>query len=148
VVPKEAQARTADGHRMSLNQLWQRRIAIKSNGPPYVIQRAAAAIYTEEGQRQVRALVDFYMENARIISDGVAAAGFTVHGGRDAPYIWLRTSRGQSSWDFFDRLLAEAHVVGSPGAGFGPSGEGYFRLTAFGSREHTEEAVERIKRCA
>ena len=130
---------------MSLNTLWARRTAIKSNGPPYIIQKAAAAVYTPEGQQQVRALIDFYMENARIIGGGLAAAGFTVYGGRNAPYIWVRTPPGVSSWDFFDRLLGEAHVVGAPGSGFGPSGEGYFRLTAFGSRQQTEEAIERIK---
>jgi LL-diaminopimelate aminotransferase len=110
-----------------------------------VIQRAAAAVYTAEGRKQVRALVDFYMENARLIREGLTAAGLTVYGGRNAPYLWVRTPPGQSSWDFFDRLLTEAHVVGAPGAGFGPSGEGYFRLTAFGSRAQTLEALERIR---
>src|SRR6185436_2648837 len=96
-------------------------------------------------QKQVRALIEFYMENARIIRDGLGAAGVTVYGGRNAPYIWARTPAGLSSWDFFDKVLAEAHVVGAPGSGFGPSGEGYFRLTAFGSRAQTEEAIARIK---
>ena len=145
VVPKEMRGRGVDGTPMSLNTLWARRTAIKSNGPPYIIQKAAAAVYTPEGQQQVRALIDFYMENARIIGGGLAAAGFTVYGGRNAPYLWVRTPPAVSSWDFFDKVLAEAHVVGAPGAGFGPSGEGYFRLTAFGSRPQTEEAVERIK---
>ncbi len=145
VVPKEAQGRTAGGERVSLHQLWLRRVSTKSNGPPYVIQKAAAAVYTPDGQKQVRALIDFYMENARLIRDGLSAAGFSVHGGENAPYLWVRTPGGVSSWDFFDRLLAEAHVVGMPGSGFGPSGEGYFRLTAFGSREETGEAVERIR---
>jgi LL-diaminopimelate aminotransferase len=145
IVPKEMRGRAADGAEMSLNALWARRTAIKSNGPPYVIQRAAAATYTPEGQKQVRALIDFYMENARTISGGLAGAGFTVHGGRNAPYIWVRTPPAVSSWDFFDRVLGVAHVVGAPGAGFGPSGEGYFRLTAFGSRAQTDEAVERIR---
>ena len=144
VVPEEARGRTAGGAVMSLNALWQRRVSIKSNGPPYIIQKAAAAVYTPEGQKQVRALVATYMANARIIRDGLAAAGFTVHGGRNAPYLWVRTPAGLSSWEFFDTLLADAHVVGVPGSGFGPSGEGYFRLTAFGSREETVEAVERI----
>jgi LL-diaminopimelate aminotransferase len=144
VVPKEATGRTAAGEPMSLNALWARRIAIKSNGPPYVIQTAAAAVYTPEGQKEVRALIEFYMSNARIIRDGLAAAGLEVYGGRNAPYVWFRTPPGVSSWDFFDRMLA-AGVVGAPGSGFGPSGEGYFRLTAFGSREQTEEAVERIR---
>ena len=145
VVPKELRGRAADGKSMSLNALWARRTAIKSNGPPYIIQKAAAAVYTPDGQKQVRALIDFYMQNARIIGAGLAAAGFTVYGGRNAPYIWVRTPPSVSSWDFFDRVLGEAHVVGAPGSGFGPSGEGYFRLTAFGSRRETEEAIERIK---
>jgi LL-diaminopimelate aminotransferase len=106
---------------------------------------AYAPVYTPEGQKQVRALIDFYMANARVIRDGLAAAGFTVYGGRNAPYIWFRTPAGVSSWDFFDRVLMEVQLVGAPGAGFGPSGEGYFRLTAFGSREQTEEAVARIR---
>ena len=145
VVPKQAVGRSADGRAHSLNALWARRVNMKSNGPPYVIQKAAAAVYTPEGAKQVRALIDFYMANARVIRDGLAAAGFTVYGGRNAPYIWFRTPAGVSSWEFFDRLLSELHIVGSPGAGFGPSGEGYFRLTAFGSREQTEEAIERIR---
>ena len=144
VVPREAQGRTADGRAVSLNQLWLRRQSTKSNGPPYVIQRAAAAVYTPAGQQQVRALIDHYMENARIIRAGLETAGLTVYGGRNAPYIWIRTPTGVSSWDFFDRLLAEAQVIGVPGSGFGPSGEGYFRVTAFGSRAQSAEAVERI----
>lgn len=145
VVPKEAQGRTREGAATALNTLWQSRVAIHSNGPPYVIQKAAAAVYTPEGRQQVRALIDYYMANARLIGEGLTAAGFTVYGGRNAPFIWVRTPAGLSSWDFFDRLLTVAHVAGVPGSGFGPSGEGYFRLTAFGSREHTEEAVERIR---
>ncbi len=145
VVPKEAQGTTGDGRAHSLNALWTRRVNMKSNGPPYPIQKAAAAAYSADGGKQVRGLIDFYMANARVIRDGLAAAGFTVYGGRNAPYIWFRTPAGVPSWDFFDRLLAEVQIVGAPGAGFGPSGEGYFRLTAFGSREQTEEAVERIR---
>ncbi len=145
VVPREARGTTASGETVSLNQFWLRRVSTKYNGPPYIIQKAAAAVYTPEGQKQVRALIDFYMDNARIIREGLAATGLTVHGGSSAPYIWVRTPAGLSSWDFFDRLLAEAHVVGAPGSGFGPSGEGYFRLTAFGSREQTEEAIARIR---
>src|SRR5262249_3016658 len=144
VVPKEATGCSADGRTHSLNALWARRVNMKSNGAPYVIQKAAAAIYTPDGQKQVRALIDFYMANARVIRDGLVAAGFTVYGGRNAPYIWFRTPQGVSSWDFFDRLLADVQIVGSPGAGFGPSGEGYFRLTDFGSLEQTEETVERL----
>jgi LL-diaminopimelate aminotransferase len=145
VVPKEMRGRAPDGTTTSLNALWTRRTAIKSNGLPYVIQRAAAATYTPEGKKQVQALIEAYMANARIIGAGLAAAGFTVYGARNAPYIWVRTPPSVSSWDFFDRVLGTAHVVGAPGGGFGPSGEGYFRLTAFGSRAQTEEAVERIK---
>jgi LL-diaminopimelate aminotransferase len=144
VVPREVQGRTAAGNAVSLNQLWLRRQSTKSNGPPYVIQRAAAAVYTPEGQKQVRGLIDQYMENARILREGLERAGLTVYGGRNAPYIWIRTPAGVSSWDFFDRLLAEANVVGVPGSGFGPSGEGYFRVTAFGSLADSAEAVERI----
>jgi LL-diaminopimelate aminotransferase len=145
VVPKEAHGRTSTGKPVGLNQLWARRVATKYNGSPYVVQRAAAAVYTADGDKQVRALVDFYMENARIIREGLAAAGLAVYGGRNAPYIWFRTPAGASSWDFFDTLLAEANIVGTPGSGFGPAGEGYFRLTAFGSRGETEEAVERVR---
>jgi LL-diaminopimelate aminotransferase len=145
VVPKELKGTSADGREHSLNALWTRRVNMKSNGPPYPIQKAAAAVYTPDGQKQVRALIDFYTANARVIREGLGAAGFTVYGGRNAPYIWFRTPAGVSSWDFFDRMLAEVQLVGAPGAGFGPSGEGYFRLTAFGSREQTEEAVARIR---
>jgi len=145
VVPKEVTGRTASGERVALNGLWLRRQSTKFNSVPYIIQKGAAAVYTEEGQSQVRGLVDFYMENARIIRTGLQSAGLTVYGGQNAPYIWLKTPRGLSSWDFFDKLLNEAHVVGTPGAGFGPAGEGYFRLTAFGSRAQTEEAIARIK---
>ena len=145
VVPKELQGRSASGEPVSLNALWVRRQSTKFNGVAYVIQRAAAATYTDEGRKQVRAVVDYYMENARIIRQGLETAGLTVYGARNAPYIWVKTPAGLDSWGFFDKLLGEAHVVGTPGAGFGPSGEGYFRLTAFGGREQTEEAVERIK---
>ncbi len=145
VVPKELQGRDADGKTVSLNALWFRRMSTKFNGVPYVVQRAAAAVYTDEGRRQTRAIIDYYMENARIIRQGLEATGLAVYGGRNAPYIWVKTPPGLSSWDFFDKLLNEAHVVGTPGSGFGPSGEGYFRLTAFGRREQAEEAVQRIK---
>ena len=146
VVPKELQARSATGETVSLHALWVRRQSTKFNGVAYVIQRGAAATYTPEGRKQTRALVDYYMENARIIGKGLEATGLTVYGARNAPYIWVKTPPGLDSWGFFDKLLAEAHVVGTPGAGFGPSGEGYFRLTAFGGREQTEEAVDRIRR--
>lgn len=126
---------------MSLNQLWLRRVSTKYNGAPYVIQKAAAAVYIPEGRKQMQALLDVYMENARIIREGLTRAGLTVYGGRNAPYLWVRTPAGLTSWDFFDQLLVEAHVVGMPGSGFGPN----VRLTAFGSRAETEEAVERIR---
>jgi LL-diaminopimelate aminotransferase len=145
VVPKEVHGRSAAGEPVSLNALWLRRQSTKFNGVPYVIQKGAAAVYTPEGQKQVRATVDYYMDNARIIREGLESAGLTVYGARNAPYIWVKTPPGLSSWEFFDRLLTEAHVVGTPGAGFGPSGEGYFRLTAFGAKEQTQEAVERIR---
>lgn len=144
VVPKEARGRTGDGRTLSLNAFWQRRVAIKYNGPPYIVQKAAAAVYSPEGQKQVRAQIDYYLDNARIIGDGLRGAGFTVYGGRNAPYVWLRTPEGSSSWDFFAAALEKAQVVGVPGSGFGPSGEGYFRFSAFGSRAETEEAVARI----
>ena len=147
VVPKDVRGRAAGTDR-TVNELWTRRVAIHSNGAPYLVQKAAAAIYTPGGAKEVRALVDFYLGNARTVADGLARAGFAVYGGRNAPYIWFRTPAGVSSWDFFDRLLADAHVVGTPGSGFGPSGEGYFRLTACGSRESTEEAVARVVRMA
>jgi len=145
VVPKEVHGRAATGESVSLNALWLRRQSTKFNGVPYVIQRGAAAVYTPEGQKQVRAVIDYYMDNARIIREGLEGAGLTVYGGRNAPYIWVKTPPGLDSWGFFDKLLNEAHVVGTPGAGFGPSGEGYFRLTAFGAKDQTEEAVARIK---
>ncbi len=145
VVPKEVQGKDAAGNAVSLNPLWFRRQSTKFNGVAYIIQRGAAAAYTEAGQREVRAAIDARMENGRIIREGLEATGLRVYGGRNAPYIWVKTPPGLSSWDFFDKLLNEAHVVGTPGAGFGPSGEGYFRLTAFGRRAEAEEAVERIK---
>src|SRR5438034_1246184 len=141
VVPKDLTARSASGEAVPLHGLWFRRQSTKFNGAPYVIQRAAAAVYTPEGGTQVRAIIDFYMENARLIREGLEAAGLTVYGGRNAPYIWVKTPAGLDSWGFFDKLLNEAHVVGTPGAGFGRSGEGYFRLTGFRNRASTEEAV-------
>ena len=145
VVPKELEGRAASGDRVSLNALWLRRQSTKFNGVPYIVQRGAAAVYTDEGKRQVQALIDFYLDNARIIREGLEAVGLTVYGGRNAPYLWVKTPGGLSSWDFFSRLLNETHVVGTPGSGFGPAGEGYLRLTAFGQRDQTVEAVERIK---
>ena len=129
-----------------LHSLWARRHGTKYNGAPYIVQRAGEAVYSPEGKKQLKEQVGYYMENARIILDGLKEAGYTVSGGVNAPYIWLKTPKGMTSWDFFDYLLEHANVVGTPGSGFGPSGEGYFRLTAFGSRENTIEAVERIKK--
>ncbi|MEW6272036.1 MAG: LL-diaminopimelate aminotransferase [Thermodesulfobacteriota bacterium] len=146
VVPKDVEAETAGGERVALNALWNRRHTTKFNGVSYPVQRAAAAVYSPEGRRQTREIVRFYMENARLIREGLTRAGLTVYGGVDAPYIWLRTPSGLSSWEFFDRLLEGAHVVGTPGSGFGPSGEGYFRLSAFNSRGNVEEAIARIGR--
>ena len=129
-----------------LHSLWARRHGTKYNGAPYIVQRAGEAVYSPEGKKQLKEQVGYYMENARIILDGLKEAGYTASGGVNAPYIWLKTPKGMTSWDFFDYLLEHANVVGTPGSGFGPSGEGYFRLTAFGSRENTLEAVERIKK--
>jgi LL-diaminopimelate aminotransferase len=145
VVPKDVHGRAATGEAVSLNALWLRRQSTKFNGVPYIIQRGAAAVYTPEGQKQVRATIDYYMDNARVIREGLERAGLTVYGGRNAPYIWVKTPPGLDSWSFFDKLLNEAHVVGTPGAGFGPSGENYFRLTAFGAKDQTQEAIARIK---
>ena len=129
----------------SLYDMWMRRQSTKFNGTAYVIQRAAEAVYTPEGKEQVAGLIGYYMNNARVIREGLASAGLEVYGGTDSPYIWFRAPDGQGSWEFFDRLLSEANVVTTPGAGFGPSGEGFIRLTAFGDAENTREAVERIK---
>src|SRR5919108_3647893 len=145
VVPKEVHGRDRAGNPVSLNALWFRRQSTKFNGVPYIVQRGAAAVYTDEGRQQVRAIVDYYMDNARIIRERLEGAGLTVYGGRNAPDILVKNPPGLDSWGFFDKLLNDAHVVGTPGAGFGPSGEGYFRLTAFGAKDQTEEAVARIK---
>jgi LL-diaminopimelate aminotransferase len=146
VVPKECTGTTAAGERVPLRELWARRMSTKFNGVPYVVQRAAEAVLKPEGRKQADEQVAFYRENAHRLCAGLAATGFSVFGGVHAPYLWLRTTGDLSSWEFFDRLLAEAHVVGTPGAGFGPAGEGYFRLSAFNSREKVEEALARIRR--
>ncbi|WP_321530469.1 LL-diaminopimelate aminotransferase [uncultured Desulfuromonas sp.] len=145
VVPHDLMASTADGEKVSLNQLWNRRQCTKFNGVSYPVQKAAAAVYSDEGWAQVQEIIAYYMENARIIREGLQEAGITCYGGVNAPYIWLKTPEGMTSWDFFDKLLNECFVVGTPGSGFGPSGEGYFRLSAFGERENVEEAVKRIR---
>lgn len=133
---------------VELHSLWARRHSTKYNGAPYIIQRAGEAVYSVEGQKEIKELIAYYMRNASYILEGLKEAGYSVSGGVDAPYIWLKTPEGMSSWDFFDYLLENANVVGTPGSGFGPHGEGYFRLTAFGSYENTVEAVDRIKRLA
>ncbi|CQR72641.1 LL-diaminopimelate aminotransferase [Sporomusa ovata DSM 2662] len=145
VVPKTVLAATKDGGQYPLNKLWNRRQTTKFNGVPYIIQRGAEAVYTPEGQQQIKSLINYYMDNAKTIREGLKSIGLDVFGGVNAPYIWLKTPQGYDSWSFFDKLLNEANIVGTPGAGFGPAGEGYFRLTAFGSQESTQEAIERIK---
>ncbi len=144
VVPKTLTAKAADGSAVELWKLWNRRQSTKFNGVSYIVQRGAEAVYSEAGQAQVKALVSFYLENARIIREKLTAAGLTVYGGVNAPYVWVKTPDGVSSWDFFDRLLSNANVVGTPGSGFGAAGEGYFRISAFNSRENVEEAMRRI----
>ena len=145
IVPKELYGYTENGDKVSINKLWNRRQCTKFNGVSYVTQRAAEAIYSEQGQKEIEENIKYYMENAKIIREGLKEAGFTVYGGVNAPYIWLKCPEGLTSWEFFDKLLQEKGIVGTPGVGFGPSGEGFFRLTAFGSRENTIKAIEKIK---
>lgn len=145
VLPKSLMAETSNGEQVSLNKLWYRRQTTKFNGVAYIVQRAAQAVYSPEGQKQIKAVIEYYMTNACIIRKGLIDLGIQVFGGVNAPYIWLKTPNNMDSWEFFDKLLNEANIVGTPGCGFGPSGQGYFRLTAFGSRENTERAVERFK---
>ena len=147
IVPKKVKAYASDGSEHSLNSLWLRRQATKFNGVSYPIQVAAAATYSPEGREQVKELIDYYMTNASIIVEGLTSAGLTVYGGTNSPYVWVKVPEGMTSWGFFDYLLDKARVVCTPGAGFGASGEGFVRLTAFGSREDTEEAVSRICSC-
>lgn len=141
VIPKNL--KSEDG--AALHSLWARRHGTKFNGAPYIVQRAGEAVYSEEGQRETREQIAYYMNNAKVIYEGLKSAGYSVSGGVNAPYIWLKTPDNMTSWEFFDHLLETANVVGTPGSGFGPSGEGYFRLTAFGSYENTVEAIKRIK---
>lgn len=145
VVPKELTAATLTGERISLNALWNRRQCTKFNGTSYITQRGAAAIYTPEGKQQVKDTINYYMNNARMMKEGFEKVGISVYGGENAPYLWLKTPDGMTSWKFFEQMLYEAHVVGTPGVGFGPSGEGYIRLTAFGNRENCKEAMQRIR---
>ncbi|MCA9062060.1 MAG: LL-diaminopimelate aminotransferase [Planctomycetaceae bacterium] len=145
VVPKDLKVKASDGTEVSLHQLWNRRQSTKFNGASYVVQKGAAAAYTPEGRQQMKSLIDFYMENARLLREGLEAVGITVYGGVNAPYVWLKTPSGLSSWDFFDVLLQKGHLVGTPGSGFGAAGEGFFRLSAFNSRANVEEALHRFR---
>lgn len=146
VVPKDLMAYTSKGDEVSLNKLWNRRHTTKFNGVPYVVQRAAEACYSPEGKKQVKDTIEYYLNNAKIIREGLTEQGLKVYGGINSPYIWVKTPNGMSSWEFFDYLLNELNIVGTPGVGFGPSGEGYLRLTAFGTLENTKEAVKRLKK--
>ncbi|BAY27760.1 aminotransferase class I and II [Calothrix sp. NIES-2100] len=144
VVPKTLTAKAADGSDVELWKLWNRRQSTKFNGVSYIVQRGAEAVYSPEGQAQIKGLVSFYLENATIIREKLTAAGLSVYGGVNAPYVWVKTPNGLSSWEFFDKLLQNVNVVGTPGSGFGAAGEGYFRISAFNSRENVEEAMQRI----
>jgi len=145
VVPKGLCGVTSTGAKQEIHPLWNRRQSTKFNGVSYLVQRAAAAVYSPAGQRQVRATIAFYLENAELLRAGLEKVGIAVYGGVNAPYVWLQTPAGMNSWEFFDRLLQRAHLVGTPGSGFGAAGEGYFRLSAFNSRANVEEAVRRIQ---
>ena len=145
VVPKALKGYTKTGEEVLLNPLWNRRTCTKFNGVSYVVQRAAEATYSEEGKRQIGENIKYYLENAKIIKEGLEEAGYAVYGGVNSPYVWLKVPKNMTSWEFFDKLLEEVNIVGTPGSGFGEHGEGYFRLTAFGTKENTIEAIERIK---
>ena len=145
VIPKTVKGYTKNGESVDLNKLWNRRTCTKFNGVSYVVQKAAEATYTEEGKKQIQENINYYKQNAKIIKEGLEEAGFTVYGAVNSPYIWLKVPDGITSWQFFDKLLEEVNIVGTPGSGFGPHGEGYFRLTAFGTKENTLKAIERIK---
>lgn len=146
VVPKELKAYTLSGDPVSLNKLWLRRQSTKFNGTSYITQRGAEAVYSPEGKAQIRATIDYYMKNASIMKEGLEQCGLKVYGGTNAPYLWVKAPDGLTSWKFFEKLLYEVYIVSTPGVGFGPSGEGYLRLTAFGDRDETIEAIGRIKR--
>ena len=146
VVPKELTAATLEGERIPLNRMWNRRQSTKFNGTSYITQRGAEAIYTPEGKKQVKAIIQYYMANARIMKEALESTGLKVFGGENAPYLWVKTPGEVNSWKFFEQMLYEANVVGTPGVGFGPSGEGYIRLTAFGERADCEEAMKRIRK--
>ncbi len=146
VVPKELNGFTLDGRRVLLNSLWNRRQSTKFNGTSYITQRGAEAVYSPEGKKQVKESIDYYMGNARIMREALQECGLSVYGGSDAPYIWMKAPKGLSSWKFFEKLLYETYIVGTPGVGFGPSGEGYLRFSAFGDRNDTLEAMARLKK--
>jgi LL-diaminopimelate aminotransferase len=146
VVPKELTGTTSDGTRQAIHPLWNRRHTTKFNGVSYIVQRGAEAVYSPQGREQVEHTIAFYLTNAKLIREGLQKVGITVYGGINAPYVWLQTPRGTKSWDFFDQLLQKAHLVGTPGSGFGACGEGYFRLSAFNSRANIEEAVQRFQK--
>ena len=146
VIPKELVAKTSTGEPVSLHQLWNRRQSTKFNGVSYILQRGAEAAYSPEGRKQIKQLVAFYLENARLLREGLEQVGITAHGGVNAPYVWLKTPGDFDSWGFFDELLQKAHLVGTPGSGFGAAGEGYFRFSSFNSRENVEAAVERFQK--
>lgn len=146
VVPKELTAATLEGEHIPLNRMWNRRQCTKFNGTSYITQRGAEAIYTPEGKKQVKAIIQYYMANARIMKEALESTGLKVFGGENAPYLWVKAPGEVSSWKFFEQMLYEANVVGTPGVGFGPSGEGYIRLTAFGERADCEEAMKRIRK--
>ena len=145
VIPHELTGTTTSGERIDVHRLWNRRHSTKFNGVSYPVQRGAQAAYSPEGQQQVADLIRFYLDNARLLREGLEAVGITVYGGVNAPYVWLKTPGGVDSWTFFDQLLDKAHLVGTPGSGFGAAGEGYFRLSAFNSRANVEEAVRRFQ---
>ncbi|NER78361.1 MAG: LL-diaminopimelate aminotransferase [Leptolyngbya sp. SIO1D8] len=144
VVPKSLKGKTSDGTEVELHSLWNRRQATKFNGVSYIVQRGAEAVYSPEGRSQIQELISFYLENARIIREKLSTAGITTYGGINAPYVWVKTPDGLSSWDFFDKLLQTCHVVGTPGSGFGAAGEGYFRISAFNSLDNVTTAMQRI----
>ena len=147
IIPKEVTAATLEGKRVSLNRLWLRRQSTKFNGVSYITQRGAEAIYTPEGKKQVKAMIGYYMENARLMKRMLGKTGLRFFGGENAPYLWLKAPGNMTAWKFFDKLLYEAHVVSTPGIGFGPSGEGYVRITSFGNRHDCEEGIRRICQC-
>jgi len=144
VVPKQLMGTTPTGENVSIHQLWNRRQSTKFNGASYIVQKGAAAAYTDEGKAEMRGLIEFYMTNAKLLREGLEKVGIRVFGGVNAPYVWIKTPNNLGSWEFFDLLLSKAHVVGTPGSGFGAAGEGYFRLSAFNSRQNVEEALDRI----